>query len=264
MQQAWDISRDVARELSDKEARKQYYDTKGLLDDVNKVHQYFVGPFSQYFAQMVKSVHDHTRGIAAQLETLNNAGLDLKKEAHIFEAEDEELERKKADAQENRKKELERRKQKKAETAQQDSGMLEGTITTVKNFFGSLVDSITNLITSLKSFFDGIISTVKGWFFSAEEKVTDHPSSSAKRKGPVKEVQQVKKDSQGEAYKAGKAIHEAVEDAAEYVEGKAEDVVEYAQDKVHAGAEYIENKARVLKEKLDDAQEGEHDLLDDL
>jgi hypothetical protein len=269
MQEAWDISRDVARELSDKEARKQYYDTKGLLDDVNKVHQYFIGPFSQYFAQMIKSVHDNTRSIAAQLETLKNAGLDLKKESHIFEAEDEELERKKAEAQEERKKELERRKKKKEKSAEQDTGILEGTLAKIKEFFASTVDYVTAVVAKSKNFFDGIIGTVKGWVFSAEDK------GEAVERAVKKEVQEIEKDPQGQAYKAGKVIHEAVGDAAEYVEDKAEGFAEYAQGKLHEGDEYLETKARALKEELDDAEDDiekdtedveddAHDLLDDI
>ena len=276
--------RDVARELSDKEARKQYYDTKGLLDDVNKVHQYFVGPFTQYFDQMIKSVHDHTRGIVAQLETLKNSGLDLKKETQIFEVEDEASDRKRDEEQAARKKELDRIKEKKAHSAQEDTGIVERTIAKVKVFFGSISDYAVSLMTKSKSFFDRIIDTVKGWFFKAEEKVE------AAERAVKKEVQKIEKDPQGAAYNAGKAIHEAVEDAAEYVEGKAregagyiegkvedaaeyvenkvEGVAEYAQEKVREGAEYIEGKARDLKEKLDDAVDdvkaGAEEVADDL
>jgi len=232
MQEAWNISRDVARELSDKEARKQYYDTKGLLDDVNKVHQYFVGPFTQYFDQMIKSVHDHTRGIVAQLETLKNSGLDLKKETQIFEVEDEASDRKRDEEQAARKKELDRIKEKKAHSAQEDTGIVERTIAKVKVFFGSISNYAVSLMTKSKSFFDRIIDTVKGWFFKAEEKVE------AAERAVKKEVQKIEKDPQGAAYNAGKAIHEAVEDAAEYVEGKVEDAAEYVENKVEGVAEY--------------------------
>lgn len=220
MQEAWNISRDVARELSDKEARKQYYDTKGLLEDVHKVHQYLIGPFNQYFEQMIKSVHDHTRGVAAQLETLNNSGLDLRKEAHIFEAEDEELERKKSEEQESRKKELERRKQKKADQEQtkETSGILAGTVTTIQKFFGSVVDYATGMAIAVKNFFDSIIATVKGWFFSAEEKVE------AVKKTVKKEAQKIEKESEKEVYNAEKDAQEGVKVSAEYVKDKAQDI----------------------------------------
>jgi hypothetical protein len=93
-QEAWSIFKNVARELSDKEARKQYYDTKGLLQDVNKVHEYLTGPFTSYFEQMAQSVQEHTQSIISRLAVLKNDQLDLKKEADFFEKEDEALEKK--------------------------------------------------------------------------------------------------------------------------------------------------------------------------
>ncbi|MCF7899972.1 hypothetical protein K9K77_00535 [Candidatus Babeliales bacterium] len=272
MQEVWTISRDVARELSDKEARKQYYDTKGLLEDVNKVHQYLVGPFATYFDQMLKSAHDHTRGIAAQLETLKNSGLDLKKEAHIFEAEDEELERKQAELKEERQKEIERRKQKKEETAH-EVGFIEKIIQSVKGFFSSLREHLTSVATSLQNFFNPIVIKVKELFATAGKKVDGAEHKVQDRAEKVKEeVKTISEDVEKSAHVLEEKIKKSVADGAQFIEDETEDAVKYVeekvkdgaayvQEKVHEGAEYLEKKAEAISDTL---HIDEDDLLDDI
>ncbi len=88
--QAWENFRDILRELNDKEARIKYYETKGILDDVNKIALYLSGPFSQYFSQSTQSAKEHMKNILSQTDLLKKDGVDLKKEANLLEKEDEE------------------------------------------------------------------------------------------------------------------------------------------------------------------------------
>lgn len=87
--QAWENFRDILRELNDKEARKQYYETKGILDDVKKIAEYLTGPFSSYFSQSLQSAQEHMKNITSQMQQLKSHGIDLKKEADLLEKEDE-------------------------------------------------------------------------------------------------------------------------------------------------------------------------------
>lgn len=87
--QAWENFRDILRELNDKEARKQYYETKGILDDVKKIAEYLTGPFSSYFSQSLQSAQEHMKSIVSQMQQLKTDGIDLKKEADLLEKEDE-------------------------------------------------------------------------------------------------------------------------------------------------------------------------------
>ena len=82
---AWENFKDIARELDDKEARKLYYNTEALLKDIKNIEQYLEHDFSNYFSTMVQASKDHTQKISAQVNTLKNAGIDLKKELKILE-----------------------------------------------------------------------------------------------------------------------------------------------------------------------------------
>lgn len=84
-QKAWDNFKEIARELNDKEARKLYYDTEGLYNDIKKVSEYISGAFASYFDQTIQSAHDHTSKISSQMNALKNEGVDLVKQAEILE-----------------------------------------------------------------------------------------------------------------------------------------------------------------------------------
>lgn len=274
MEEVWTISRDVARELSDKEARKKYYDTKGLLEDVNKVHGYLVGPFATYFDQMLKSAHDHTRGIAAQLETLKNSGLDLKKEARIFEAEDEEEERKQSELKEERQKEIERRKQKKEEAAH-EVGFIEKMIQSVKEIFNVLVHHATSAGVFMKNVFHSIVEKAKDVFMKAEQKeaVAEHKMQDIVEKGK-EDIKNISANVEKAASALGQKIKKSVADSAQFIEDEAEDAVAYVeekikdgaayvQEKVHEGAEYVEKKAEAISDALNIDEDQESNAVDE-
>lgn len=88
-QKAWDNFKEIARELNDKEARKLYYDTEGLHNDIKKVSEYISGSFATYFNQTIQSAHDHTAKISSQMNALKNEGIDLVKQAEILEKDED-------------------------------------------------------------------------------------------------------------------------------------------------------------------------------
>lgn len=145
-QQVWEIFKNVARELSDKEAQKYYYETKTLLTDVEKVNSYLTGEFSSYFDKMLGSVKEHTQSIITQLSALEKEGVSLRKELEIFEKED--------DAQEKEdleKKKLEQEKVDKKKKAEQ-KGFFSSMTFTVSSWFSflfGLVGSATNFVKGL-------------------------------------------------------------------------------------------------------------------
>jgi len=170
-QQAWENFKNIARELNDKEARKQYYDTKGLLSDIEKINTYLTGSFSQYFNQTIQSAQDHMKSIAAQMSTLKNDGVDLKKEAEKLEEDDIE--------EEKEKKESEKKEPKKV----------------VKK---------TGILNTVTGWFSSITQTVKGWWttlylkvfsiFSKETKDSKKTEDSKDKKTSDKKNDTEKKD----------------------------------------------------------------------
>jgi hypothetical protein len=77
-QKAWDNFKDIARELNDKIARKSYYETEGLLKDIQNVHSYIVTQFSSYFSQTLQTARTHSQNITSHVQSLKQGGLDLK------------------------------------------------------------------------------------------------------------------------------------------------------------------------------------------
>ncbi len=155
-QQAWEIFKSVARELSDKEAQKQYYVTQTLLDDTHKVNEYLVGDFTRYFQQMVQSVKEHTQSIVAQLTALDKEGISFKKELEIFEREDEASE----------KEELEK-KRKAQEKAEQEKKQKE------VGFFSRVMSGISLATSTIVVWTQTMINSIKELFgFSSKKEVS--------------------------------------------------------------------------------------------
>jgi len=148
-QQAWEIFKSVARELSDKEAQKQYYETKTLLGDVEKVNVYLTGEFNSYFEKMIESVKEHTQSIMTQLSALEKEGISLKKELEIFEKEDETQEKRDLE-----KKRIEQEKADKKKKAEQ------------KGFFSSVTSTVSSWFSSFNGWIGSVVTSVKGWFGS--------------------------------------------------------------------------------------------------
>lgn len=143
-QQAWENFKNIARELNDKEARKQYYDTKGLLDDIEKINTYLTGAFSQYFNQTIQTAQDHMKSIATQMSTLKNDGVDLKKEAEKLEEDDV------VDVKEKKDEKKEAPVEKKT-FLQKIYGIFNSFFEMVKGLLNNLVSKISHLFTKSDS-----------------------------------------------------------------------------------------------------------------
>lgn len=87
--EVWKIYKTVSYELSEKEAEQNYLVCKAFLKDVENINSYLNGAFQSYFNELSDSVQTHTQNIIAQLDTLEHDGINLKKEADIFEKEEE-------------------------------------------------------------------------------------------------------------------------------------------------------------------------------
>lgn len=192
-QTAWATVKDVARELSDKEARKQYYQTKGLLEDVNKVHSYLTGEFNTYFQQMVQSVQEHTQGIVAQLSALEKDGINFKKEADVFEEEDEELEKA---ANDKKRKEEEKEAAKKAK----EKGFIARTVRTVKGWFAAIGNFFISIGKRITGLFGTKSKTIKVKPSKAEiEKTAQSDTSSKDTSSPKDETGDTSGKKKGDA-----------------------------------------------------------------
>ncbi len=192
---AWTNFKEVAHELSDKEAREQYFETKGLLDDITKEHAYLTGPFNDYFMKIAQAIEDHTQSIIAQLIALKNDGVDLKREADFFEKEDDELEKTKEE------KEAAAKKEKEKKEAEHEKP---------KSFISVVVSSFGTAFNYVKHGISWIITKVSSMFGSTKK----HDSS-------VKEtVPQQKKDGVGhvENKDHSSSLHEEAENIAHSVE----------------------------------------------
>ncbi len=135
-QRAWTMLKDIARELNDKEARKSFYQTEALLEDIKKIQTYLNGPFSHYFDQTTQLAREYAHKITTNMQNLRNQGIDLQKEALRLENERDEPQPKPKVAKEVAKK-------------KESAG-----------FFGSITQ-----------FFKNIWNSIFGWFGASETKV---------------------------------------------------------------------------------------------
>ena len=162
-QKAWDNFKDIARELNDKIARKSYYETEGLLKDIQTVHSYITSQFSSYFNQTLQTARTHSQSISSQIQALKQAGVDLKKEAGALE-QAQEAERLKKELSEHDKEREAAEKKKEAKTTVKPVGMVSGFIGSVKLLALNVVDHILHAATSCASW-------IKGWFIKEESVV---------------------------------------------------------------------------------------------
>lgn len=164
-QEAWQSFKNVARELSDKEARKQYYQTKALLADINNVNNYLTGPLSDYFNQMVQSLQEHTQTIVSKLATLKADGIDLQKEIEFFEQEDENFEKEeqaKKEAVLKQKSEEEERKKTEHHHAQKhEQTFFRKTIDYLTQYWDIVTVYWHQMLESLKGLFGGSVKRIK-------------------------------------------------------------------------------------------------------
>ena len=165
-QKAWDNFKDIARELNDKIARKSYYETEGLLKDIQSVHSYIISQFSSYFNQTLQTARIHSQSISSQVQSLKQAGVDLKKEAGVLE-QAQEAERLKKELSEHDKEfeAAEKKKEvKKNVKAVPSMGMVSSFISSAKVLVLHVFDRILHAATSFAS-------RIKDWFVKEESVV---------------------------------------------------------------------------------------------
>ncbi len=153
--QAWENFRDILRELNDKEARRLYFETKDLQEDVQKIADYISGPFNNYFGQLLQNAQDHMKNISSQLNTLKNEGIDLKKEALKLEKEEDVTDF------------LEQQKQK---IASDKKALQENE---ASQSFQKNVGWFSKVITSLDTLYQTIINGIKSFFGSPSKSGKD-------------------------------------------------------------------------------------------
>ncbi len=159
-QKAWENFKDIARELNDKIARKSYYETEGLLKDIQSVHSYITSQFSSYFNQTLQTARTHSQSISSQVQTLKQNGVDLKKEAAALE-QAQEAERLKKELSEHDKELEAAEKKKEAKKVVKPVGMVSGFISSVKVFVLDAFDRVLHAATSFAS-------RIKNWFVKEE------------------------------------------------------------------------------------------------
>ena len=172
-QEVWNIYKTVAYELSEKEAEQHYFVAQAFLKDIENIQIYLSGPFQSYFQELAESIQTHTQNIVMQLDTLEKEGLSLKKEATIFETEEEEQLHKDQDHKEELKKADDKK------TLQNDLAKTEKKNTSNRSFIGYVSDFFTSLKNSISS----IVDKISGLF----GKKNKHDIPVLKEKSVVKE-----------------------------------------------------------------------------
>lgn len=156
-QKAWETFKDVARELNDKIARKSYYETEGLLKDIQNVHTYITGQFSSYFMQTIQGAQTHSRSITTQMEGLKQNGLDLKRRFEELEqAQEAKVVEKDVQKEQAALKEEQEKKRKEAES--------KTFVNRIKLWFLEMAEAVTNGFASIGE-------RIQSWFTSKESAI---------------------------------------------------------------------------------------------
>jgi hypothetical protein len=90
--QAWTYFKAIARELNDQRAHKFYEEIKALSHNIGDILKYVEQPYAQYFLGLEKKAVENIEKIKATIQSLKEAGIDLKKEAQQLERESEQSE----------------------------------------------------------------------------------------------------------------------------------------------------------------------------
>lgn len=80
--EAWDNMREIARILSDTQARELYYKVDAAWRNVKAIHAYLEQDLKRYFDQLVTNAKEQVDRIKIALQTLKEKGIDVK---HSFE-----------------------------------------------------------------------------------------------------------------------------------------------------------------------------------
>jgi len=226
-QKAWENFKEIARELNDKVARKSYYETEGLLKDIQNVQTYITGEFATYFNQTLQSARSHSQSISSQVNTLKQAGVDLKQQLDALER-TQEAERVKKEIAEHDKdfEAAEKKKQEQKTKSAQAQDMMNQVLFHVKDAWLHFVDRVLHG-------FSGFISRVKGWFIKEETDLQNREKAlelkiskelSHEQQDIKKEEEKVEKEEQGlpvqEEHSENTTMHEP--EGRQYGEEKAE------------------------------------------
>lgn len=157
--EVWNIYKTVAYELSEKEAEQHYLVAKAFLKDIENIQMYLSGPFQTYFQELAESIQTHTQNIVMQLDALDKEGLSLKKEATIFETEEELVQQEQAHKEELKKAE----DKKSTETHNKDSVSKKE-----KKF--SLVGYVTDFCAAIKNSIVTMMQKITGLFGGTRKK----------------------------------------------------------------------------------------------
>lgn len=190
---AWENFKDIARELDDKEARKLYYSTEALFKDIKNIQQYLETDFLNYFNTLMQTAKTHTQKISTQVNSLKSAGIDLKKEMKILEAQKSpDAKQKNAEKKmlEDKKKMEEEQKKKqealeKAKWSYPISSTYSAVVKKIKNTFESssfLNSYMTLLKDSFKQLGSIILNILIDSYNSVKNLVTGAPKDSASKK----------------------------------------------------------------------------------
>lgn len=80
-QEAWGAMREIARILSDKQARDLYYKMDGDWRNIKSIHQYLERDLQHYFMQLINDAKTQVQRIKEAVQALKEKGFDLKAKA---------------------------------------------------------------------------------------------------------------------------------------------------------------------------------------
>ncbi len=215
-QKAWENFKDIARELNDKVARKSYYETEGLLKDIKSVHTYIIDQFSSYFNQTLQTARTHSQSISSQVQTLKQAGIDLKQQVGILE-QTQEAERLKKELAEHEKESegAEKKKEvKKNAKTDQSMGMVSRLVDSVKLFVLNTVDHILDAALAMGSRIKSLFVKEESIVKAREKKLKVNAKIEDKKKKDVqiasKEDAHLEQVIHAEEHEVGNAVEQVV------------------------------------------------------
>ena len=90
--QAWQNLKSIGKELSDKKARELYFGMDTIGKNIQAIHEYIKGPFSQHFDMLASTAEEKTSSVKSAAQSLKEKGLDLKKQVEQLTKDEEKVE----------------------------------------------------------------------------------------------------------------------------------------------------------------------------
>jgi len=161
---SWQNLKNIAQELSDKNARDLYYGMATFWQNINDISTYIQGPFSQYFEKLGSSAKEQTAKVTDSMQALKEHGIDFKKQWQNLQ----EQQQRERDAHEYRTgvDEGEKEAQEQYEQAQKKSGFFAS----IRTFLSTIGDYV---VSGGKAVWD---FTIGRFFKKAETKVATEDS----------------------------------------------------------------------------------------